>query len=340
LDDIRIHSDERAAQASWSFGASAYTIGSHIVFGRGNYVPHTENGQRLLLHELTHSLQQREAGATSLQRDQETPFALSFERDVYELELVQILGQAPTSASLSITDVQRRRLNLYLKDVRRRHGISDPLWEQSMILLLQGWFPGTAERLWEQSKRPLAGFVGTAFGGEARKRLAVAETEGLERHPGRRAKERLGGSDLIFFSGHHYARYGSPGEFDAIDLRSRRFKSEKARLLMVSSCAALSANSISFFRKRFPNATIFGWLGGSPLEQKGLMRDFITRLPGDVDVTSDAGIKELVRMWREFVERTATEKSSVSPYGLGYAAPDGKVTYYIRRKTVWGWETR
>lgn len=38
--------------------AQAFTLGRHIVFGEGRYVPDSDPGKRLLAHELTHVLQQ------------------------------------------------------------------------------------------------------------------------------------------------------------------------------------------------------------------------------------------------------------------------------------------
>ena len=35
-------------------GASAYAVGREIVFGPGQFAPHTAHGQKLLAHELTH----------------------------------------------------------------------------------------------------------------------------------------------------------------------------------------------------------------------------------------------------------------------------------------------
>lgn len=55
---IRVHSDERAAQAAQSVDAQAFTVGSDVVFGAGHYTPHTREGRQLLAHELTHTLQQ------------------------------------------------------------------------------------------------------------------------------------------------------------------------------------------------------------------------------------------------------------------------------------------
>ena len=45
-------------ESSQIFGALAYTVGSDIVFGRGQYAPKTADGIILLAHGLTHVIQQ------------------------------------------------------------------------------------------------------------------------------------------------------------------------------------------------------------------------------------------------------------------------------------------
>jgi hypothetical protein len=55
---VRVHADAAAADAARAVRARAYTIGSHIVFDRGQYAPATAEGKRLLAHELTHVVQQ------------------------------------------------------------------------------------------------------------------------------------------------------------------------------------------------------------------------------------------------------------------------------------------
>ncbi|WP_406631757.1 DUF4157 domain-containing protein [Amycolatopsis sp. WGS_07] len=55
---VRVHADSRAAESARALGARAYTIGSHIAFGAGQYAPATASGQQLLAHELTHVVQQ------------------------------------------------------------------------------------------------------------------------------------------------------------------------------------------------------------------------------------------------------------------------------------------
>jgi hypothetical protein len=55
---VRVHSGPQAAESAQAVDAAAYTVGHHLVFGQGEYAPHTPTGQQLLLHELTHTLQQ------------------------------------------------------------------------------------------------------------------------------------------------------------------------------------------------------------------------------------------------------------------------------------------
>jgi len=64
--DVRVHTDDRAAEAAASVAAKAFTIGSEIIFGAGRWAPETHEGKRLLAHELAHVVQQgADAGSPS-----------------------------------------------------------------------------------------------------------------------------------------------------------------------------------------------------------------------------------------------------------------------------------
>ena len=58
---VRVHSDSRAAESAQAVNALAYTVGRDVVFGPGQYAPHSGAGRRLLAHELAHTVQQRGA---------------------------------------------------------------------------------------------------------------------------------------------------------------------------------------------------------------------------------------------------------------------------------------
>jgi len=54
FSDVSLHTDDAAAEMSSSIGARAFTYGSDIYFGRGQFSPDTTAGQHLLAHELAH----------------------------------------------------------------------------------------------------------------------------------------------------------------------------------------------------------------------------------------------------------------------------------------------
>jgi Domain of unknown function (DUF4157) len=61
---VRIHADARAGQSARAVDAFAYTVSNNIVFGEGQFAPHSPAGRKLLGHELAHVVQQQRA-ATS-----------------------------------------------------------------------------------------------------------------------------------------------------------------------------------------------------------------------------------------------------------------------------------
>jgi hypothetical protein len=62
LNDVRVHTDGKAAESARAVNALAFTVGRDVVFGAGQYVQGTNTGRRLLAHELAHVAQQRTLG--------------------------------------------------------------------------------------------------------------------------------------------------------------------------------------------------------------------------------------------------------------------------------------
>jgi hypothetical protein len=54
---VRVHDDETSATLNRTISARAFTTGNDIFFGKGQYAPHTPQGERVLAHELAHTLQ-------------------------------------------------------------------------------------------------------------------------------------------------------------------------------------------------------------------------------------------------------------------------------------------
>jgi hypothetical protein len=63
LGRVRIHAGADAARSAHALRARAYTTGTDIVFGAGEYAPESPEGMRLLIHELVHVVQQSGAAA-------------------------------------------------------------------------------------------------------------------------------------------------------------------------------------------------------------------------------------------------------------------------------------
>ena len=58
FSNVRVHTNERAAESARAVNARAYTVGNNVVFGAGQYTPVSYGGQKLLAHELAHVVQQ------------------------------------------------------------------------------------------------------------------------------------------------------------------------------------------------------------------------------------------------------------------------------------------
>jgi hypothetical protein len=67
LGVVRIHHDRGAATSARAVAARAYTVGSDIVFGAGEYRPSTSEGRALLAHELAHVRQDALGGCPGVQ---------------------------------------------------------------------------------------------------------------------------------------------------------------------------------------------------------------------------------------------------------------------------------
>lgn len=64
VGDVRVHADDSAAQLARAVSARAFTVGSDIFFGAGEYKPGTSGGNALIAHEVAHVIQQRGAPAS------------------------------------------------------------------------------------------------------------------------------------------------------------------------------------------------------------------------------------------------------------------------------------
>jgi len=61
---VRVHIGAKASASALAVDALAYTVGPDVVFRQGQYRPETEEGRKILAHELTHVVQQRAASTS------------------------------------------------------------------------------------------------------------------------------------------------------------------------------------------------------------------------------------------------------------------------------------
>jgi hypothetical protein len=86
FSDVTVHTDGQADQLSRQLGAKAFTTGKDIYFREGEYQPHSQDGQKLLSHELTHVVQQQ--GNTT--PDVQGKLTVNDPNDQYETEANQV----------------------------------------------------------------------------------------------------------------------------------------------------------------------------------------------------------------------------------------------------------
>jgi hypothetical protein len=91
FSQVRVHADGQAAEAARAVNARAFTLGRDVVFGTGEYKPRSNEGQRLLAHELTHVVQQALGANVPNQRS----FDSGTERNK-ELTRPKLLSNLPT----------------------------------------------------------------------------------------------------------------------------------------------------------------------------------------------------------------------------------------------------
>ncbi len=119
---VRLHADAQAAQSARAVEARAYTVGNEIVFGAGQYAPDTPAGKRLLAHELTHVVQNRNddaLGSDLIRRQPATDPTTGPSNDPLRL-LPYSFASTPTGSGTSVVD-----------DLFR---LGDPLWLLTDVL--------------------------------------------------------------------------------------------------------------------------------------------------------------------------------------------------------------
>ncbi len=129
---VRVHTDAKAAESARAMNALAYTVGHDMAFGAGQYVPETNEGRRLVAHELTHVLQQTTAsiqlrpvdfasssvGSDVLQRKPDKPTHAEQRRE----QQLEELARDPGEAHQAWNKLSEKERNVVAERMRRRYG--------------------------------------------------------------------------------------------------------------------------------------------------------------------------------------------------------------------------
>jgi hypothetical protein len=71
FSDVRVHKDSFSAESARELNARAFTTGTNVFFGAGELAPDTNDGRKLIAHELAHVVQGKDAGNGDLKRKPE-----------------------------------------------------------------------------------------------------------------------------------------------------------------------------------------------------------------------------------------------------------------------------
>jgi Domain of unknown function (DUF4157) len=110
LSGVRVHTGSESAAAAKSVSAKAYTVGQDVHFGAGHYDPSSATGERLLAHEVAHTVQQSGGAAA---RKAQFKLEVSTPGDHHEVEAdraadAMVIGDAASVAGTATAGPSRK----------------------------------------------------------------------------------------------------------------------------------------------------------------------------------------------------------------------------------------
>ena len=139
LSEVRIHAGAQAAEAAQSIDAQAFTVGQDVAFAAGQYSPETDEGKRLLAHELTHVIQQDGASqGLTIQRQTGTDYglALAGSQNKYVAEAVRLWTTNKTMKITAFVDALMKTIETDLLS----QGVPEFKWQITPGLGVSGSF--------------------------------------------------------------------------------------------------------------------------------------------------------------------------------------------------------
>ena len=118
LADVRVHTDDGAADAARSLQARAFTWGRHIAFASGEYRPASQAGRELIAHELAHVLQNDAAGLSHVvarKKDQARIDDGDDVKDIGAFDSEKDKAARPALQTLRLPAIKARHADTYKK---------------------------------------------------------------------------------------------------------------------------------------------------------------------------------------------------------------------------------
>ena len=132
FSQVRVHTDAKAAESARTLGARAYTLGADIVFAPNTFSPATFAGQRLLAHELVHTVQHPPPG--QIRRDTKEYETRGIALDTAEMSTwaAQSYWEQKVVAALNVTPM--RPADTRLQAPEERDAVLSVLWSSYQSL--------------------------------------------------------------------------------------------------------------------------------------------------------------------------------------------------------------
>ncbi|UUY07427.1 DUF4157 domain-containing protein [Pseudomonas sp. J452] len=344
---VRVHTDGTAAASARAVQARAYTVGQDLVFAAGQYAPHSQEGKRLLAHELTHVTQQsqvlRRAPAAKAPAD---PLCETFNFASARKAVEAQAKKASKTADLL-------PLIRALKPIRRCATAKQQTEVKDS--LSSSLSTAKADEAWAAAGTAFGGYVGfyPGYAPDVKTHLdKLGTSESLKSntfelssegktHKTRAKKAGAGDvadlerTDIVYFRGHQYAQYKAPGLFangdesKGFDLRYVEKKGGfgNVKLMISTSCATLCQEAASVFSGLFPNAVILGYRKSAPLEGAAVRADLtkrINELNRPLLLDQPVDVAAIIAIWKSVVE--SRHKGQTAPQPGIYQG--GTVTYW------------
>lgn len=124
LSGVRVHTGSQAAETAKSINARAFTVGQNIAFGGGQYAPESQDGRKLLAHELTHTIQQ---GGTVKRKEESEQPPSTIEKEPL-LKNTNNLGVDENANE--IPEIQTKTLG-NVPQIQKSEGVLGSIWDKA-----------------------------------------------------------------------------------------------------------------------------------------------------------------------------------------------------------------